>query len=230
MFTRYSISATPDAVADRFSVDVPKAYQPMFNAAPTHLLPVITSDSPTGLSFFYWGTSPAWANKKPVGEKIINIRVETLEEKPVLRKKLREHRCLIPGDGFYAWKRTGKKTSIPYRFVSQDKGIFSMAGLWEEFENESNEVHHTFSVVTRPSDGHVSMIDDRMPVILDPQTEKEWLSHADEQFLMVQLKSYHPVLEHYSVSTLVNQPERNSRLIIMPAPAADQFGNLSLFD
>ncbi len=230
MFARYSLSAAPEAVADRFSVDVPKAYQPMFNAAPTHLLPVITNDSSSGLSFFYWGTSPLWANKKSVGEKIINARIETLEEKPVLRKKLRDHRCLIPADGFYAWKRTGKKTSIPYRFVTQDKEMFSMAGLWEEYEDESNEIHHTFLVITRPADSNVSMIDERMPVILDPKNEREWIAEADEPFLMTQLKAYHPPLEHYSVSSLVNQTDRNSRLIIMPAPAADQFGNLSLFD
>jgi putative SOS response-associated peptidase YedK len=230
MFTRYSLTAAAETVASRFSVEVPKAFQPMFNAAPTHLLPVITNDSTGGLSFFYWGAPPAWANKKPLGEKIINARIETLEEKPILRKKLREHRCLIPADGFFAWKRTGKKTSIPYRFVTQDKGLFAMAGLWEEYEDEASEVHHTFSIITRPSDDQVDMVTDHMPVLLDPQAEKEWLMRADEDFLMGQLKSFHPVLEHYSVSALVNQPERNSRLIIMPAPAADQFGNLSLFD
>ena len=33
------------------------------------------------------------------------------------------------------------------------------------------------------------MIDERMPVILDPQNEREWITAADEPFLMTQLKA-----------------------------------------
>jgi len=107
MFIRYSLTSHANEVAKRFAIDVPEGYQPHYNAAPSHLLPIITQDSPQGLSFFYWGAPPSWANKKPLGEKIINTRLELITEKPTLQKKLREKRCIIPADGFYEWKRAG---------------------------------------------------------------------------------------------------------------------------
>ncbi len=230
MFIRYSLTSHANEVAKRFSVDVPEGYQPQYNAAPTHLLPVITQDSPQGISFFYWGAPPLWANKKPLGEKIINTRIELIQEKSVLQKKLREKRCIIPADGFYEWKRAGKRTNIPYRFTLRDKDQFSLAGLWEEYDDEQGDMFHTFTLITTEANSSVIPITDRMPVILSPSLENVWLRSTDEQELLSILKSPAPALDFYSVSPLVNSPERNDRLVILPAPPADQFGNLTLFD
>src|SRR5690606_9547141 len=98
------------------AVDVPDFFQPKYNAAPTQLLPLITSASPEGISTFYWGTSPEWSKNKTLSEKIINVRAELIQEKVSLRKSLMKGRCIVPADGFYAWKQAGKKTHIPYRF------------------------------------------------------------------------------------------------------------------
>ncbi len=229
MFSRYTITAAADILANRFSVDVPEVYQPLFNAAPTHLLPVITQDSQKGLSFFYWGAPPSWANKKPLGEKIINTRSELLPDKSVLRKKLQENRCLIPADGFFEWKRSGKRANIPYRFTLKDQEIFSFAGLWEEYDDDG-EMIHTFTIITAEADESVLPISDRMPVILSPEAEQSWLNSHDMPELLGSLRLFKGRLEYYSVSPLVNSPDRNSRLVIMPAPPADQYGNLTLFD
>ena len=230
MFVRYTITAPSEDIAQRFSVDVPKGYLPQYNAAPTHLLPIITDESQNGISFFYWGSPPSMANKKPLGEKLINTRTEVIVEKQVVRKKIREKRCIIPADGFYEWKKTGKKTVIPYRFTLKDKSLFALAGLWEEYDNEDGEMFHTFSIITTPGNPSVSAIAERMPVILPLEMEKAWLKGGDEMVLISMLTPYREALEYYSVSSRVNSPELNDRLIILPARAADQFGNLSLFD
>ncbi|MEJ0056058.1 MAG: SOS response-associated peptidase [Bacteroidota bacterium] len=230
MFIRYSLTSHANEVAKRFAVDVPEGYQPQYNAAPTHLLPVITHDSPQGISFLYWGAPPSRANKKPLGEKIINTRLELIAEKPVLRKKLREKRCIVPADGFYEWKQAGKRTNIPYRFTLKDKDQFSLAGLWEEYDDEQGEMFHTFTLITTEANSSVMPVTDRMPVILNPSLEKAWLRSGDENELLSILRSPNPPLDFYSVSPLVNSPERNDRLVILPAPPADQFGNLTLFD
>jgi putative SOS response-associated peptidase YedK len=230
MFVRFSLTASAEDVAKRFAVDVPEGYQPRFNAAPTHLLPVITQDSQKGLSFFYWGSPPSWANKKPLGEKLINTRLELVIEKSTLQKKMREKRCLIPADGFYEWKRAGKKTTIPYRFTRKDKSLFSMAGLWEEYDDEEGNYFHTFTVITRPAHESVLPVSERMPLILNPEFEIRWLSLKSEEDGLSLLQDSACDLEHYSVSHRVNSPERNDRLVILPAPPADQFGNLTLFD
>src|SRR3982751_3893511 len=110
MIERYSITASADLLHKRFGVDVPDFYKPSFNASPTHLLPVITHESPLGISLFYWGEIPKWAKNKTPGEKIINARIESLTEKTALKKAMMRTRCIIPADGFYAWKKVGKKT------------------------------------------------------------------------------------------------------------------------
>ncbi len=230
MFVRYSLTATARDVAQRFGIDVPEHYQPQFNAAPSHLLPVITDESPAGLSFFYWGTPPSWAHQKSLAEKIINTRAEIIAEKSITKKKLREKRCLIPADGFYLWKKTGKKSLIPHRVTLADKDIFSMGALWEEYEDENGEMNHTFSIITTPSSEPITILDDRMPLILDKGKEKVWLSSRDEGALLGLLLPYQGALSFYSVAPLVNMIEKNDPRIIKPAPAADQFGNLSLFD
>jgi putative SOS response-associated peptidase YedK len=79
MVDRYSIAASSEKIVERFSVDIPAAYQPSYNAAPTRILPVITSITPGGVSTFYWGSSPERAKNKKLIEKIINVRAETIQ-------------------------------------------------------------------------------------------------------------------------------------------------------
>ena len=230
MVNRYSIAATSEAISDRFRVDATAAYKPQFNAAPTHLLPVITQQSQIGLSFFYWGAPPSWANQKPLAERIINTKVEAFPDKSVIRKKLVAHRCLIPADGFFAWKRISKKGTIPYRFTLKDNSLFAIAGLWEEYENENGENFHTFNMITTAANESVLPVSERMPAIILPAQEKNWLGQTDEKNLLKMVKVFPEALDHYAVSSIVNQPERNDRTVLLPAPPADQFGNLTLFD
>ena len=229
MVSRYSLTANAEQVAKRFSVEVNEGYKPSFNAAPTHLMPVITQGS-HGISVFYWGATPSWANKKPLGEKIINTALEALDEKPVLGKKMRTQRCLIPADGYYAWKRIGKRAFVPYRVTLLDRELFAIAGLWEEYDDEHGVHFHTFSMITTLANESVIPIDNRMPVILDPQGEKRWLAENNEEGLVGMLRAFAPTMYYYSVSPMVNSPDHNHSSIVLPAPPSDQFGNLTLFD
>lgn len=230
MITRYSLTTDTETLSQRFNADPTPAYEAIYNAAPTQLLPVMTQESPNGMSYFYWGAPPSWAKQKPLGEKIINMHAEHVADKPAARKKLRSHRCLIPADGFYLWKRIKKKAAVPYRFTLIDKSLFAMAGFWEEYEDENGVPHHTFSMITRPADGNTLDFSERIPMILLPETEQEWLTATDESKLVAMLAKNPVSLAHYSVSTIVNDPAKNDKRVIMPAPAADQFGNLTLFD
>jgi putative SOS response-associated peptidase YedK len=232
MIDRYSLTASAAKIGERFSVDVPEFVQPVYNAAPTQILPVITSASPQGVSTFYWGTSPQWSKNKTLSEKLINVRAEQIQEKTSTKKALLKTRCLVPADGFYAWKKAGKKTLIPYRFIATNQELFSMAGMWDEYEDTDGNEFHTFTIITTPANELVSSIYDRMPVMLNKETEKIWLNPAStEEELMAILISY-PAgdINLYSVSPRISDSSANVPSLIMPAPPADQFGNLTLFD
>jgi putative SOS response-associated peptidase YedK len=233
MCSRYSIIAKADDVAARFAVDIPPAfYKPNYNAAPSQLLPVITSDSPQGLSLFYWGLPPERSKNRTITERIINLRAEVIPVKPVYKKVLRTNRCLIPADGYYEWKRIGKKSAIPYRIIRKDRALFAFAGIWEEFEDELGDSQHTFSIITVPGNTLTASIHERMPLMLNREAEGTWLNtKAGEAELLAMLVPY-PAdwMDLYTVSPRVNSVQNNDGSLILPAPAADQYGNLTLFD
>jgi putative SOS response-associated peptidase YedK len=232
MIERYSITATAAQLAERFAIDVPEYYRSRYNAAPTQLLPIITSTSPKGLSLFYWGTSPEWSKNKMPSEKNINTRTEHLDEKPALKRAMMKTRCIVPADGFYAWKKVGKKTSIPYRFVFTNREIFSFAGLWEEFEDTDGNEIHTFNIITTTANELVSTVNDRMPVLLTPQTEKIWLDASSEEADLLNCLAGYPSgqMSYYPVSPAISNMQKDVESLILPTPPSDQFGNLTLFD
>jgi putative SOS response-associated peptidase YedK len=232
MIERYSLGVSSKQLATRYGKDEPTAHRARYNAAASQLLPVITHEAPQGFSFFYWGQPPGWSKNKSPAEKTINTRIEQLVEKPVFRRNLAEHRCLVPSDGFYAWKRVGKKTLIPWRFSFKDKRIYSMAGLWEEYEDEENNSFHTFTLVTIPSNNFVSVVCDRMPAIIEASNEKTWLDKSTTEADLISLLAAFPndQLDGFAVSPQLNTVEFDRPSLILPVPPADQFGNLTLFD
>lgn len=232
MIERYTISAARQELVERFHIEDPETFKPRYNAAPAQILPLITHESPQGFSYFYWGSAPKWANNKSFAERIVNTRAEWINEKPVLKKTLKTNRCLIPADGFYAWKKVGKKTMVPWRFTLKSKALFSMAGLWEEFEDAEGNAFHTFSIITIPSSLWIVDITERIPVIFGVEQEKIWLNkQTDESGLLALLNQNAATqLEAYHVSPLINSIEKEGAYLIKPTPATDQFGNLTLFD
>lgn len=233
MIDRYSIAASAQALAHRFSVDVPSHYKPYYNAGPAELLPVITQLSPEGVSFFFWGLVPEWAKAKTPAEKLINTKAEYILEKPALQKKLLAYRCIVPADGFYAWKKLGKKTSVPYRFFLKDQQLTSFAGLWEEYEDEHGDMHHTFSIITTRSTPIVVKVAERMPLMLTLDGERQWLNKETpiESLIQVMAAPY-PAdqMDSYTVSPKINAVGINDPSLLLPTAPADQFGNLTLFD
>lgn len=107
-----------------------------------------------------------------------------------------------------------------------------MAGLWEEFEDEEEETHHTFSVITIPSSKTVLPVNERMPLLLNKETRNTWLNkNATENDLLGLLKVGNSTeLDSYTVSPRIGLLSANESTLFLPTAPADQFGNLTLFD
>ena len=127
MINRYTITASKSDLEERFNAEATDRYQPRYNAAPTQILPVIMNTNSQGFSFLYWGTLPERAKNKPVSQKLINAHRIDLTKKATYKKPLQNRRCLVPADGFYVWKKTGKKSSVPYRVFTHDLSLFCFA-------------------------------------------------------------------------------------------------------
>ncbi len=87
------------------SLDLP--FEARYNIAPSQSVLTIGDfgAGPEG-RLMTWGLIPSWSTD---GKGFINARAETLEEKPSFSESFRLRRCLIPADGFFEWKRTGRE-------------------------------------------------------------------------------------------------------------------------
>jgi putative SOS response-associated peptidase YedK len=231
MCGRYSLNKSKIQIEERFQAEMLPDFNPRYNIAPTQLVPVITSQSPKGFSFFYWGITPDFGQNKPVAQKLINARAETVKEKISFKNSFEKRRCLIPADGFFEWKKLGKKTKIPYRFTLKDDELFAFAGIWEEYETVNGESQHTFLILTTTPNNLVEDVHDRMPVILNRNMEKKWLdSYTSEAELLEMMNPYSSEqMISYTVSPLVNSVQNDAPSVIRRTSPTDQHGNYTLF-
>ncbi|MEQ9467527.1 MAG: SOS response-associated peptidase [Ekhidna sp.] len=226
MLDRYTITLKPDELALVLGVEVPEMYEPQYNAAPTKVLPLITSIEKDRVSFFNWGLMALWSNNRAMSPKFFNLPMDSVLNKASYRKKLPTHRCVIPMDGFYIWKQVAKKQQVPHYFFYPDKKVFSVAGLWEEGE----EGTHSFIMITRLSNDQIGDFQEDMPAILDAASTRRWLESNDPDELLELLgrETREELLSH-TVSPKIRDIEGNDVSFIKPAPPSDQHGNYTLF-
>jgi len=219
MCGRYTQTATLKELHERFKlVSGPPELPPRYNLAPSQPAPVILPGR--ALELYRWGLVPSWAKDPAIGHRMINARAETLMEKPSFRKPLERSRCLVPSDGFYEWKKLPDgRTKVPMRITRRDRGLFAMAGLWDEWKGPEGPVR-SFTIITTGANAALSPIHDRMPVILDLEGEDRWLDPGASPTEMVGLLKPCPddCLSAYEVSTRVNSPADDSPACIDEAP------------
>ena len=117
--------------------------------------------------------TPKMANNRSISSKLISAKSEELTSKASYRNALNSRRCLVPADGYYDWKQVSKKGRTPYWVHFTEQSIFSIAGIWDEYEDEDGEIHHTFRIITVPTNHAVENGDDVMPAILQKEDRKK---------------------------------------------------------
>jgi putative SOS response-associated peptidase YedK len=64
----------------------------------------------------HWGLIPDWAKDPTIGNRMINARAETLTDKPAFKYLVGSHRCIIPADSLYEWRKEGKR-KVPMYYI-----------------------------------------------------------------------------------------------------------------
>jgi putative SOS response-associated peptidase YedK len=206
-----------EGIDERFQIQ-PQNLKSNYNVAPTQDVPVIINNGSNQLAFFRWGLIPFWAKDPSIGNKMINARAETVDEKPSFRHSLQRKRCLILADGFYEWKKEGS-SKRPYRIILNNKELFGFAGLWDTWKSPTGEIINSCSIITTTPNEIMVAIHDRMPVILSRDSERFWLDQSivDSHFLKDLLVPYPAEsMMAYEVSTLVNSPKNNGPECLVP--------------
>lgn len=175
-------------------------------------MPVITSVQPKTIQLFDWGLIPQRTENDTKALQIrnytLNARSESIFEKPAFKNTIFSQRCLIPATGFFEFHHSGKNI-IPYYIFLPDTEIFSFAGIWDTYINDTNQIIHSYSVLTKKADTFMSEIHNtkhRMPVILPFENEKNWLdpnlSKSDiEHFFHLK----NPKADAYTISKKINK-------------------------
>jgi putative SOS response-associated peptidase YedK len=163
----------------------------------------------------HWGLIPHWAADPSIGNRMINARAETLTELHSFKSLVNGCRCIIPADGFYEWRKEGKrKVSMWVHLKSREP--FGLAGLWDVWRKPDGKRVESFTIITTEL---VQPIHNRMPVILRQEDEELWLDASRTPFAKAKslLKPYpQELMDAHDVPPVVNSAKYDGPECIEP--------------
>lgn len=183
-------------------------FEARYNIAPSQEILTI-ADFGQGIEarMLTWGLIPSWSTD---GKGFINARAETLEEKPSFSESFRLRRCLIPADGFFEWKRTGREKR-PFYFQVDDEMPFAFAGIWDTWSNRGGVVT-SCAIITTAANELVGELHDRMPAILVPEFHDAWVDPTTDREVLTRILKPFPSLrmKTHPVTSSVNSPDNDT--------------------
>jgi putative SOS response-associated peptidase YedK len=243
MCGRYASSRRPEDLVEEFEIDkneVKETLTPDYNVAPTKPVYAVVERPPSKederpvqrqLRVLTWGLVPFWAKDPSIGNKMINARMETVDQKPAFRKAFASRRCLLPADGYYEWyptkqkTRSGRPLKQPFYIHRRDGEVLAMAGVYEIWrdptraDDDPERFRWTCTVLTTTAEDELGRIHDRMPLLVEKDRYAAWLdptvsAAADLKALLVPAAP--GLLEAYPVSTEVNSVKNNGPQLLEP--------------
>lgn len=224
MCGRYTLTADADSIQLAFNLASVDGYdRPRYNIAPSQQVAVISDRDPDSLSFMKWGLVPSWAKDPKIGNRMINARSETAAEKPSFRTAFKRRRCLIPADGYYEWRKQGKK--IPAYIQHAECELFAFAGLWESWKKPDESWLRSCAILTTEANEKLRPIHHRMAVIIEPEDYHMWLAPREllpPEWQPLMAGPRPEQLKFHEVSTDVNSPANDNPSLVLPYKASSQ--------
>jgi putative SOS response-associated peptidase YedK len=233
MCGRFTLHASPEALATLFELPEPPELAPRYNIAPTQPIAIVRMDAGAEQrewTHVLWGLIPSWSKDPSIASRMINARAETAAEKPSFRAAMRRRRCLVPVDGFYEWRKEGKRKQ-PFYVTMQDDAAFAFAGLWEVWAGPDGGVIESCTILTTEPNELMEAIHNRMPVIVAREDHDEWLAGGVElrppqvsalQHLLRPFPADN--MKAHAVSQYVNNPRNEGEACIVPDPEGAALG------
>ena len=197
-------------------------YKPRFNIAPEQVSPtipvIVRHKGGNECRLMHWGLIPHWAADPSIGNRMINARAETLTELPSFKLLVDRCRCVIPADGFYEWRKEGKH-KVPMWVYLKNREPFGLAGLWDVWRKPDGKRVESFTIITTEPNELVRPVHNRMPVILQPEDEEQWLDASRTHFVKAKslLKPYpEELMDAHDVSPIVNSAKYDGPECIQP--------------
>jgi len=224
MCGRFTIISDPVAYQMEFDIqmdgDIKKNWKPRYNVAPSQPIPVVKREPIHTVNMMQWGLVPNWSGSQAAKFNLINVRAETINEKIYFKRLVQQgKRCLILASGFYEWQKPESKGTpkTPYYFSLRDDKPFAFAGIWESARG-ADEQPATCAIITCAPNALVQPVHERMPVMLDAATSRDWLGESPLDQLLALLAPFPAErMAARPVSLLVNSPQAEGPQCILPA-------------
>ncbi len=183
-----------------------------YNLAPRDPIPIIRV--PHELELVRWGLT--MKDPKHTG---INAKMENLGR--VYGDAIHTRRCLVVTDGFFEWKTVGSK-KFPFLIHRDDAHPLVFAGIYD-----SDGV----AIITKPSEGVVKELHERMPIVLEADVYGRWLDRTTTDVNDILRAANANGLSMFPVSPDVNSVKNDRPDLIkrVPEPVAEKPRQTSLF-
>ena len=216
MCGRFFLDAQAGDIIEHYQIPPPDLFAARYNIAPTTPVLALGSD---GFGLYRWGLIPSWAKELSIGNRMFNARGETVTEKPSFRNAFKRRRCLVPANGFYEWRlENGRKQ--PY-CCHLDHQLFSMAGIWEHWQDADGNEIQSCAVITTEARGKMAELHQRMPVYIASGDYEQWLDCRSDNTATADrlIRETAPGYDYYAVSTAVSNSRNEGPDLIQPLEA-----------
>ena len=225
MCGRYALITNPEAIRALFRYPERPNFPPRFNIAPTQPIPIVRLfEGRQQFALVRWGLIPGWVKDPRDFSLLFNARGESVLDRPAFQAAMRYRRCLVPFDGFYEWKHSGRRRQ-PYYIHARDGGPLAFAGLWESWTGPNGEEMETAAIITTSANDQLAPLHNRMPVILSQDAFDPWLDHRNvdaETAARLITPAHEDLLEVHPVSDAVNRAENDVPELINPVEEAPE--------
>ena len=225
MCGRYSVAVSPEELSEVFEAPLSgSVVAPRWNVAPTQDAPVVIVDAEGARSLrsLRWGIVPHGSgNPKDRSFRAaplrINARSESVASNGAFREAFARRRCLVPADGFYEWKKVGRRKQ-PYWIHRGCGGLLGLAGIWERWREPAGETLGSFTILTTAPNAVVAPLHSRMPVVLPPEAWADWLDPATsaERILPLLAPAPDDLLATRAVSSLMSRGDVDDARCVEP--------------
>lgn len=186
-----------------------------YNVAPTQpVMAIVEKDELRYNGYFRWGLIPSWMKAIPK-IAMINIRAETITEKPSFKASFIRRRALVPINGFYEWKAPQK---TPYYIYPAEGSLLYLAAIYDVWQGDDGSYLPTLGIITTAANDFMQKLHHRMPVIIQKEGIDPYLDPKLQDTKLVRellLPAPDDILCCHRVSPAVNKVANNSPDLIL---------------
>jgi putative SOS response-associated peptidase YedK len=222
MCGRYASFLPPQFLAQLLEARNPLPnFQPTWNMAPSREAPVVRIvGGERHLDALKWGLIPYFTKDLKKARKPINARSETVATSGMFREAFAKRRCLVPAPIYYEW-RDDPDGKVPFAVARVDGNPVAFAGIWEQWNSREGEILRTFSTITTDANNMLSSIQDRMPVIIEPENWPLWLGEVDGDPAVLMRPAAEETLRFWPIDKKVGNVRNDGPELVEPCTLAE---------